>query len=322
MKDYYSRKLPNGEYELEQVHANEVGKIAEKNICRFGPEGIGYILGFIHDIGKRSERFQEVLQGVTTKVNHAIAAGLLFSPEYREKLIDELNIDIYILKILTDVAVAHHSGLGISENDKMLPEDWNNEIYGCKYPFSSLKEMEEAVKYLEDSISKGKLPKLNLNFSNLDINNQFQLMFFERMLLSSLVDADFTAVAKLNDSDYLNDTEKQIDVDIAINNIKNIKKEESDNFLGNPIIRELRNDLFNEVSNVDILYKNGIYSLVAPLGAAKTLAAFLFALMACKKYGKERVFYTSQYISSLIDIETICDKTFGKENVVDRKSVV
>ena len=61
-------------------------------------------IGLLHDIGKHSSTFQNVLKGKETHIDHAIVGGNVYAeigPQY--------NADRFLQMIISNVITAHHT---------------------------------------------------------------------------------------------------------------------------------------------------------------------------------------------------------------------
>ena len=72
--EYYSRK-DKDKFEKLEEHLSLASILCSEYMSGFGLPVTGKFLGRFHDIGKHTKKFQDVLIGKKTKVNHAIVAG-------------------------------------------------------------------------------------------------------------------------------------------------------------------------------------------------------------------------------------------------------
>ncbi|MEG2456028.1 MAG: CRISPR-associated endonuclease Cas3'', partial [Oscillospiraceae bacterium] len=75
-KPFYARSgNQSGEWETAAHHLNRAGTLCADFADEFGCREAGEILGKLHDLGKISKSFQEVLTHKRVHVNHAVPGG-------------------------------------------------------------------------------------------------------------------------------------------------------------------------------------------------------------------------------------------------------
>ena len=76
--EYYSRKNNiTGEKEEVSEHLQNVAKLTGLFCSEFTKPEIGEVLGWFHDAGKMTERFQNVLNKKETGINHAVIGAMI-----------------------------------------------------------------------------------------------------------------------------------------------------------------------------------------------------------------------------------------------------
>ena len=91
-----------GEKETLSHHLHRVSELCEKFASDFHCEEYGALLGAVHDLGKASETFQDVLRHVKQGVNHAAAGAYVICGKPNAS---------FLKKMLADIVYAHHSTL-------------------------------------------------------------------------------------------------------------------------------------------------------------------------------------------------------------------
>ena len=288
--EYYSRK--NGdEKELLKDHLLKTSKLCEEFMSEFGMPVTGRVIGRLHDIGKHTKKFQEVLFGDRTKVNHAIVAGEELFPIFNKHWPDILHI-----------IVSHHFGL--SKDWNFLPDFERPltliDIEGKENALSNkneLKEIEEWLKSIGFNITREEARDMYLEYKKIQILDDNERMFINRMIFSCLVDADYSASASFVDSDYFDFYEgKKLNAVDLKNRLIVYRNNLIKNSKSNPELNELRNQVFNQCvgkgsSNL------GNYKLTAPTGTAKTLATLGFAIENAIANNKNRIIFVLPYLS-------------------------
>lgn len=317
MTEYLSRKDNFGNKEYLDEHLQKVSDLCGEYCSEFSDKQLGMFIGYVHDIGKRTERFQNVLSRKEQHINHAIIARLFLNGKYNNTEFlkgwkNILGIDEYTLRVISMLASCHHSELDIKEElNKTIPKqtEWDDFIGNCRYSVSSDKEFQELFSYF-----KKKIMSHNYNIRNIEKTNKLYDMLFIRMLFSSLVDADYSSSASFFNDDYIEDTTKTIDANKCFENLVNYKNTK----LGKSKqtkMNDLRNQVFTECDNIGKTVNNKILTLTAPTGTGKTLAMLDFALQNAKTFNKKRIIVVLPFLSIISQTVDIYKDIFG-ENIV------
>lgn len=280
----------NKNYEKETVaeHVKKVARYAEENAGHFGKEYEGRIAGQFHDFGKMGERFQQVLKGVETKVNHEMAGAYVVSQRYDKTNSLEVQIAIY----------SHHKGLDFAMQDcyrHYFDVDFFDS-YGRKMSISS---PDEFVRAYQAFMAEVKDNEAQIRAPRYDCckNSKIEQMLAIRMLFSSLVDADYTATAEHFDSDtYSNLSEiplmPQVWLDKLMEFRENIRQKSS----AHTEVNRLRDKVFENCISA-AKKEPGLFTLTAPTGMGKTLALLAFALKHAQEHKKRRIFIVLPFLS-------------------------
>ena len=308
---FYSRIGKDNNYENLIDHLRLCGELCSEFADTFACKNVGRLLGQIHDIGKRTDRFQAVLRHEDCKINHAALSGLFMkycnAPE------------------LTDVVSGHHFGLHGPANlfnynhfadSGVTFEEW---VDGKRVSFSSAKEIDDCFVYLsENNLASRELidaacKEFQAFYEKCDDN--LWKMLASRFIMSCLVDADYTSAAMFSDPDYRKWTEREsLNPSMLLENLEEYRKELKASSTAANAINEIREEVFNAcsaVANPD----NKIFTLTAPTGSGKTLAMLNFALRKAMEKGHERIIYVLPFLSVTEQTLDIYQKICG-ENIV------
>ena len=80
MKKWYAKSKRSGREQVEvKQHLHAVGKLSKEFGSQLGMEKEAEIAGTVHDAGKFTDKFQAVLEGETSRVDHArVSAAFLW----------------------------------------------------------------------------------------------------------------------------------------------------------------------------------------------------------------------------------------------------
>ncbi|MBI3168428.1 MAG: CRISPR-associated helicase Cas3' [Chloroflexi bacterium] len=307
-------------------HLIQVSKDSGKFAGKIGLQKNGEVLGFLHDLGKASDKFQRYLlsgEGLIPrhakewidpiankgKIDHTTAgAQVIF-----EKIKNSENKNLMVAQGLALCIASHHSGL----IDCLSPDGKND------FQRRIEKKEEEAHK----NEAKSNVPKI-LHLLNNDLLKDIQMEFLQkinnlledgdsdqtkafkeglllRFLLSCLLDAD-----RLDAADFENPSNISIRNDgeyhpwkvlIERFNLRLIEFSKKEN---KNDVDELRDQVSKACYEFSTKPK-GVYQLTVPTGGGKTLASLRFALNHAEHHSKsgnkiERIFYIIPY-TSIID---------------------
>lgn len=291
-------------------HLTGVGELAKNFAAVFGAENFAWIAGLLHDLGKYSDEFQDMLDAAnavdahiegTTKshkkrVDHSTAGA-----QHAEKLFAHANMG----RLLAYVIAGHHAGLPNgsdgAEGGSSLEARLRKKIPAISPPEDFLQLLKHEALELKD-----------LPFTPDKQRLGFQLGFFIRMLYSALVDADFLDTEAFCDSEKASRRE------------------------GYPTLAELEGPLFTELERVrekagpspskvnrlraDVLQDclaaaqrdPGLFSLTVPTGGGKTLSSLAFGIRHALKHGLRRIIYVIPFTSIIEQNAAVFRKIFAK----------
>lgn len=278
-----------------EEHLENVAKLCSQYSKTFGAEGLGYICGTMHDIGKYSIEFQDRLLRDGKKVDHSTAGaretGRLFGNAFK--------------MLLGYVICGHHSGL----------MDYGSEESGLMYRFSK-----EIPKYIYGNTK--------LNLKNDDLIKEiprnkigcggFTIAFFIRMLYSCLVDADFLDTEKfmqINKADLRGFDYNFSNLILIFDKYMQDKIRSSEPNKINSYRQQILNNCI-ETANQD----TNLFSLTVPTGGGKTLASMAFALKHLKHNELQRIICVIPYTSIIEQNARQYKDIFGENIVLEHHS--
>lgn len=275
MSQYYAKSENSfGEQVTVKEHLRAVSQMAKDFAKDFGMEAEGELVGLLHDFGKYSPHFQNVLKGEESGIDHAYPGASL-----------AMALPAYI----PEVIAAHHSGLqprvpgltqyqGFPQTTPLLSgrisslqtkEEYKAAVATLYLDFPEIQQLFQQVIEHEK--------RMGWRYSNLLLQ-----MLRSRMLLSCLVDADYTV------SGYESSGDKELlskSHDIDTSESLKLLCEKHDELAKKPApanIKALRNMVWEDCGAA--AKKNSDYmTLTAPTGSGKTLGFVRYTLGKCQE---------------------------------------
>ena len=106
---FYAHSLPGhpeSSWQPLNDHLDETGRLASF-FAGFGASETARLLGVIHDIGKRSAKFQQRLRGKKQRVDHSSAAAFYLFEEWG----NDDAVGRLLSRLLSYVLFGHHGGM-------------------------------------------------------------------------------------------------------------------------------------------------------------------------------------------------------------------
>lgn len=301
--EYYSRSANSkGEKETVSHHNLKVSSYAESNASHFGKTYEGKIVGKYHDFGKYGLFFQKVLKHEESKINHEIAGSLLVKQLYKSASI-ELQI----------VIASHHKGLNFHDYDIIKFDRYFDEnfmdSYGRRMSLSSPEEFNRAINIFKEEIGFDNKPIKRSDYTCCK-NPIIEQMLYIRMLLSALVDADYTASAEHFEANFSEiSTGSSLDAKVYLKNLFNFRNEIKKSSKAHSEINSIRDKVFEDCLSA-AEEAPGFFTLTAPTGTGKTLSLLAFALLHAQKWNKRRIIIVLPFLSIIeqnaAQYSTIC----------------
>lgn len=297
MKKWYAKSKRSGREQVEvKQHLYAVGKLSKEFGSRLGMEKEAEIAGTVHDAGKFTDKFQAVLEGEASRVDHArVSAAFLWwflmkTSKYTKESISRTNY-APILEAIN----AHHGTLLCYNHLKhalcecMTAQKWLKGNDGKEVALTG----EENYKVLKE-IFCGELPQWKrIGIENMTLREE-ERMLWARLLLSCLVDADYTESA-IEEGESIPEPPK-CDAENWLKRLNTHRAQLARNSTADEKLNALRNELFETCGKAGD-NAPGIYTLTAPTGTGKTLALLHFALRQCCKNGQERIIIVLPFIA-------------------------
>ncbi|HHT78907.1 MAG TPA: CRISPR-associated helicase Cas3' [Actinobacteria bacterium] len=311
-KIYYAHSLkgrPSCEWQKLKDHLRNVAKLARKFAESFGGGDWAELAGWMHDIGKYSQEFQDML--IKTTDNNINAEAKISHPDHSTAGAQEINklFSNGFGKLLAYTVAGHHSGLLDGKSNEACLDDRlkKKNIPDYSAYLTEMLEFNSNIKSLPFNLAKGNNERI-----------AFQLQLFVRMIFSCLVDADYL------------DTEAFMSKDTALLRGSCIKLPEMNLKLNkalddissrapDTLINKYRKDILKQcIAAADNM--PGLFSLTVPTGGGKTLSSLAFAVKHALKYGMNRIIYVIPYTSIIEQNADIFRKIFGNEAVLEHHS--
>ncbi len=303
--------------ELLIEHLQQTADLAEMFASSFGSSKVGRQLGLLHDVGKLTIAFQNVLQGKAVKKDHAIVSGIYYNKYGKIE-------DKWLRKHMALLMACHHSHLYGSKKSlsNILTED---NIINAQFGLVTTRDADKTIAVenseewneIQDYIEQYGL-NLNLEASDyLDITDMSvnEKMFYIRMLYSCLVDADYTATAMFEDNEYYNRSMKTFDAEALLTKLNEYHDTLVQAAADTPMNR-IRNRVYDVCAKMGPLVGRSICTLTAPTGTGKTLALMKFALENAKELNKNKVIIVLPYLSIIDQNAQLYQKIFGEDVVL------
>ena len=285
MKYYAHTKqdAPPEEWELLEVHLQEVAELASEFAQAFGVEEWASRIGSWHDIGKYSEEFQEYLATRADPHRGELAEKVDHSSKGAQLAVERLPV---VGHLLAYIIAGHHSGLldFYSEN-ACLDDRLRKELF-------SIDGMPESLFFSNEEL---KLPEVLKSTVSSGSNAGFATAFFNRMLFSCLVDADFLATEAFMSPDRASnrpDWEPDILLRMSEALDRHLEK------FGTPETKvDRQRERVLDLCKSKAKDAPGFFTLTVPTGGGKTLSSLAFALRHALLHQKRRVVYVAPFTS-------------------------
>lgn len=295
----------------------------------------GFLLGYLHDIGKYSDNFQEYMTNVmehTKKgdidiflkscktVDHGkVGAMYLFEKYHNEEIFkEEANpYQQYLIDICCMCIAYHHGGLEDFIDPKNLESPLINRIVDFNKDDDYITAIEKFNKEnridIENVVNKSLKEFENFWLKYIKPYKSLNYLYFLIIYLySCLIDADRT-----DTSDFCNfkiDTKKdsfeKLKTKLDIYHLKMMKNSKKTH------INSLRNEIYVNCIK-EALSPTGIYTLTVPTGGGKTISSLAFAINHSIKNNLDRVIYNIPFTSIIEQNAEVFRKILGEENVLE-----
>lgn len=293
MKQYFAKSdppVPN------QTHLQKVSALAAQYGWEIGQEEAARIAGLFHDFGKNGERFAGVLQGIRRNIDHALPGAAFL---YAKLGLNRKKHGWKKYGPILEAISAHHDGLqslGCLEpcfiqvltkpSDIVCPS-------GKTAALSGPVEYENAAQAFQRDFPDFCFPQLPA----VEAASNLEAMLDSRMLLSCLVDADYSVSALDTDPDYLQkSSESPLDPAQALERLYAHRLTICQASTADKELNARRDQVFFRCGELGQL-PPGLFTMTAPTGIGKTLAMLHFALRHCQVNEMRRIIVVLPFLT-------------------------
>jgi CRISPR-associated endonuclease/helicase Cas3 len=320
------RSHPN---KLLKVHTDGV----LKGVQRFTTLKIAETAAIFHDVGKLNPYFQQKLEGKTTKgySNHAYLsayAWLAFCRKNREVLEQFFDINRPELCHAITAIIAHHHGNlpDCTEVRNIFRERETKELLlflqsHADIPVSEfLQQFENLAQHQVFSLQEAAFTEKFLFEIKLPANRISKPLDF--FLETQFAFASLLLADKADASEY----EKESKVAEFVKNYHASLQRFTDSFTAESALNKVRTEMRDEsVQTIRTALehtKQRVFTLTAPTGAGKTVMLLSLAGEVLRQKGAYRILYALPFLSITEQVEEICKKVFGADQVqrIDSKA--
>ena len=291
-------------------HSENTAALCKKFCKRAALEGLGELIGLLHDSGKGTPDFQSYLRSdnpaLRGRIPHSFCGARYCCQTWDGAADKELTAELAAAAIC-----AHHGGLpdvtGIDAEDILHKRAWPE----TEPPYQEALEnfLEEVSRQELDGLfekSRQEVTQTCLRLRELcgEIPPPyrkrafyFQLGLVERYLLSCLIDADrYDTYLFASGAEPEPEPEPNLPVlwDTLAQNLEKFLKK----FPTVAPIDQKRHEISQQCYEFRG-HAAGIFRLSVPTGSGKTMASLRYAVNCAKENGKERIFYIAPYKSIL-----------------------
>ena len=316
MSEYFAHTSGN-KRELLLEHLHKAADLAESFANDFYSAPVGRQIALLHDIGKHTRYFQEVLSRERKGINHAIVGAEVYFALCGKGYIPNKKLALTICMCIA----CHHSALhGMTRYP--IPTDFNSPMQirtddrNKINALSSFEEWEQILSFVQKNELMLKICKGD--YLNIKSMSRTARMFYARMLFSCLVDADYTATASFENPQYQYESDGvALDPESRMRELKAFRSKAFKNSHPSPMNR-LREAVFHDAEIA--AGPPDIYTMTAPTGTGKTLALIAFALSHAIANKQKRIFIILPFLSIITQNAEIYRNIFGEDVVLEDDS--
>ena len=300
-------------------HLKETAQRARENADKFSAGQIAYLAGLLHDFGKYGVLFQEVLLRLACHIDHAMPGAILTLK--MNQLPQSVRIDIAI------VIAAHHVGLTsgdpntVYKYQEYYAPGKHRGVHGAPCHNGrelsipdviafrkAMERLQEEVGFTLEILAERSYP------------GKLERMLFQRMLLSSLSDADYASAAADGAPSYFEKAwDAPLDAGTALQKLTDHVKGLRSTSRANMNVNQVREALFKACLE-EAAMPPGLFTLTAPTGTGKTVSLMAFALNHAAIHGLRKVIVVLPYLSIIEQNAAEYRKILGDETVLEAHS--
>ena len=318
MRPVQNSEPPKYDIQTLKAHSESSGKYAAEALRCINSDEVGLFCGYIHDIGKATEKFFKYIQPDNTlrrgEVNHTFAAV---------RYIFEMSADIdeVVRELLAYAVGAHHGQFDAINSDHKNGFEHRLTKEGIDYGEArkSFNEYCFSDAELNDRFERAAeqlTAKVDSIIARNPINSRrqleeyaFQLGLLARLLLSAVIEGDRRDTAEFMENMKFPHPEADWDkclqsIETKLGNFSNIR----------PIDRARAQ--ISDICRAAAEEEPGIFRPNVPTGAGKTLSGLRFAVAHAKTHRKKRIIFTSPLLSILDQNAKIIREFIGDDNII------
>lgn len=308
-------------------HDDGVAVLAKSIGAAYGMGNLAFFCGQYHDIGKNTPKYYEYIKAAAAG-EHVVRGSVLHSIYgacFADHLTKEADLPSKLAAEMIRISIMSHHGL----RDALTKEGVSTYQRTLERISDSYKDVERIVyeNYGESAVSEefaqacaeakniqGKINKLRPKENGLG-SAHIYLALYVRLLTSILIDADRTDTACFEDNIKIPESLSVQWSRYLANCDAAIKKMQMEK-VPSPL-DQFRTEISEACAEFDG-GEYGVFRLVVPCGAGKTLSALRYALQTAEQYKKRHVFYIAPYNSILEQNADEIAKYIGDDNAVLR----
>lgn len=291
----YARKHKyTGNPQTIQEHLHNVAQMCGNQAAILGLSKLGYVLGLVHDIGKARSEWQAYLDDNSLNELHSIFSANIFD-----------KIDFPMVAYWKSVCAGHHTSLKEVTKEKV-----------AKYPLENNEIVETILQEVAFYLDSSEWTEFLLNIRKFQSFSgdscEVTKLLTTQFLYSCLVDADRLDARNFDGTpsrEFIGMEEIYQRYLRYMHAIRSSSK-------ASDSVKTVRNHVFSDCDNAVELDRN-FFSLNAPTGSGKTMAAFNFAIKRALKTKKKRIIYVLPYQSIVKQTFGDLINFLGKENVLE-----
>lgn len=288
MYQIYYAKSPDmdGFQETNQSHLLKTSHLAQQFGAASHRAEEACLCGLLHDFGKYSKRFQDVLKGTASGVDHAVGGAAFLYGLSRSKK----NKAAFYAAV--EAIYGHHDGLvSFSQLKANLRDSFSGPVTchsGKEAALSGKEEYAEAIQAFTRDFPDFTLPSL----PDVSPEGSVETMLHTRLLFSCLVDADYSASAGILERDV-----HLLHPEFLLKHLEAYRQQIQAESKSDPELNQLRTQVYDRCGMAGEENLPGIFTLTAPTGTGKTLALLHFALRHCIRYHKRRIILVLPFLT-------------------------
>jgi len=286
-----SQDRPMHEWQTFEDHAGRVAERDAESLRCFGLGGMARVWGLLHDVGKVTKEFQDVLTGSLRRFDHSAPGARIAHDRYGR-----------LGKLLATGIAGHHAGMA----DWSALKDRLDRATAPDQAWEGLVDLPtDPTDLIDDAAARR-------------FGDAFACQLLARMLFSAGVDADY-----LDTEAYYDRVEGRISQrggHPPLDELRDRLAEHLDTYSGAGEMNRLRREVLRHAARL-ASSPQGVFTMTVPTGGGKTLSSLAFALDHALRHGLQRVIYVAPFMS-IIDqtVAVFRDALQGGDFVVEHHS--